>query len=236
MKSYVGHLKNSFDYAVQDKLALVILSSLIFIASLINKDISSIPHLKLFNVSLLIVTGYGSYVAWYTLKGRDEHPRFKNNLRRLIWEGFKKSCITFVYSGFLFALSIQIKQSYTNEYFLFALFWLILFGLVYLCLIAGLLNRYLHKGKILEAFNLVGIINLILLFDFKSFIKVIVAVVISQTFAVLVVIGFNKGFSLLELVFSILTFFLAPYLYIAMKRFIALNVYDLLEKRDKNNR
>ena len=82
----------------------------------------------------------------------------------------------------------------------------------------------------MEAFHLREIINLIKIFETKSFIKVIIAVIISQAFAASVVIPFSNGLSLIEIIYSIATFFLAPFLYVATKRLIALNVYDLLEK------
>ena len=230
MKLFVGHIKDSIDYALSDKLGLIIISSLVSIACFINKDSLSDPILKVTNVLLLIVVGYGSYVSGYALKGRDEHPSFRNNMERLIWEGFKKSIIVFIYSGFLYVLLSLAKQNYMNGNLIFAVCFTILFVLLYLCLIGGLLNRYLHKGKFMEAFHLREIINLIKIFDTKSFIKVIIAVMISQAFAASVVIPFSNGLSLIEIIYSIATFFLAPFLYVATKRLIALNVYDLLEK------
>ncbi|WP_407413660.1 DUF4013 domain-containing protein [Methanobrevibacter sp.] len=231
MKLFVGHIKESIDYALSDILGLVIISSLVSIACFINKNSLSDPILKVINIFLLIVVGYGSYVSWYALKGRDEHPRFKNNMRRLVWEGFKKSVIVFIYSGFLWLLARLAKQNYADGNLIFTVCFIILFVLLYLCLIAGLLNRYLHKRKFIEAFNLLEIIELIKIFDTQSFIKVIIAVMISQAFAASVVIPFSQGFSLIDIIYSIATFFLAPFLYIATKRFIALNVYDLLEKQ-----
>ena len=233
MKLFATHIKDSIDYALSDKLGMLIVSSLVTLASLVNKDAFTHPFFKLFNICLLIVVGYGSYVSWYTLKGRDEHPHFKNNLKRLIWEGFKKSVIIFIYSGFLWLVARQAKHNFINGNLIIAVCWSILFVLIYLCLISGLLNRYLHNGKFLEAFHLVEIINLIKLFDNKSFIKVIIAVIISQTFAALVVVKFNETFGLFELIYSIATFFLSPFLYIATKRLIALNVYELLENQSR---
>lgn len=232
MKLFINKLKSSFNYALKDKVAILVISSLITIASIINKNALSDPLFKLFNINLLIVVGYGSFVSWYALKGRDEHPRFKNNLRKLIWEGFKKSFIVFIYSAFLWLLGRQAKLNYVDGKLVIAALWFILFLLLYLCLIGGLLNRYLNNGKILKAFHLVEIVKLLLSFDVKSLIKVIIAVIISQTFVASIVIGFGKTFGLIELVYSISTFFLAPFLYIAMKRFIALNVYELLEKQN----
>jgi hypothetical protein len=230
MKLFLGHIKESIDYALSDKTGLLIVSSLVSIACFINKNSLSDPILKVVNIFLLIVVGYGSYVSWYALKGRDEHPRFKNNMKRLIWEGFKKSVIVFIYSGFLWVLARLAKQNYGDGNLIFAVCFIILFVLLYLFFIVGLLNRYLHKGKFIEAFHLFEIIELIKLFDTKSFIKVIVAVMISQAFSASVVIPFTKGFSLIDIIYSVATFFLAPFLYVATKRLIALNVYDLLEK------
>lgn len=86
---------------------------------------------------------------------------------------------------------------------------------------------------------MVEIINLMMQFDIKSFIKVVIAVITTQTFAALIIIDFSEGFTTTELIYSIATFFLAPFLYIAAKRLVALNMYDLLEKHDpkrkKNN-
>ena len=230
MKLFLGHVKESINYALSDKTGLLIVSSLVSIACFINKNSLSDPILKVVNIFLLIVVGYGSYVSWYALKGRNEHPRFKNNMKRLVWEGFKKSVIVFIYSGFLWLLARLVKQNYVDGNLIFAVCFIILFILIYLFFIVGLLNRYLHKGKFIEAFHLFEIIVLIKLFDTKSFIKVIVSVMISQAFSASVVIPFTKGFSLIDIIYSIATFFLAPFLYVATKRLIALNVYDLLEK------
>ena len=232
MRLFIDHIKESIDYALSDKIGLVIVSTLICIACFINRDSLSDPILKVINVFLLIVVGYGSYVSWYTLKGRDEHPRFRNNMKRLVWEGFKKSVIVFIYSGCLYLVLLLAKRSYADGKVIFAACFIILFVLIYLCLIAGLLNRYLHKGKFIEAFHLREIINLIKIFDTRSFIKVIVAVLISQAFSASIVIPFSQGITLLDIIYSIATFFLAPFLYVATKRLIALNVYDLLEKQD----
>ena len=231
MRLFIGHIKESIEYALSDMWGLVIISTLVCIACLINEDSLSDPILKVINVFLLIVVGYGSYVSWYTLKGRDEHPRLRNNMKRLIWEGFKKSVIVFIYSAVLWVLIRLAKNSYADGNLIFMVGFVILFVLVYLCLIAGLLNRYLHKGKFIEAFHLPEIIELIKIFDTRSFIKVIVAVIISQAFAASIVIPFSQGLTLLDIIYSIATFFLSPFLYVATKRLVALNVYDLLEKQ-----
>ena len=230
MRLFIAHVKESIEYALGDKVGLLIISSLVSIACFINQDSLSDPILKVINVFLLIVVGYGSYVSWYALKGRDEHPRFRNNMKRLVWEGFKKSVIVFIYSGCLWVALRLAKLSHEDGNLILAACFVILFILIYLCLIAGLLNRYLHRGKFIEAFHLREIISLMKIFDTKSFIKVIFAVMISQAFSASIVIPFSHGLSLAGIIYSIATFFLAPFLYVATKRLVALNVYDLLEK------
>ena len=227
MKLFLENIADAVKYALSDKKGIILISALLAITSFINKDGFLNSFWRLFTVTLLIVMGYGSYVSWYTLKGSDEHPKL-NNLKKLIWEGFKKSVITFIYSIGLTFFFHQAKVNW-NGNIPIALIFIILFALTYICLIAGLLNRYLHKGQFFKAFNLLEIIDLIRLFDIRSFIRVVAAVIISQTFAISVVIGFTDGFSLTELLFSISTLFLAPFLYIAAKRLVGLNVRELLK-------
>jgi hypothetical protein len=218
-------------YALSDTKGMIVISALMAITSIINKDGFLNSFWRMFTITLVIVMGYGSYVSWYTIKGSDEHPKI-NNLKKLIWEGFKKSVITFIYSIGLTFFFYQAKINLSGNIILAAIF-IILFALTYLCLIAGLLNRYLHRGKFIEAFNLREIKDLLRLFDIKSFIRVIVAVIVSQVFAISVVIEFNPGFSMTELLMSISTFFLAPFFYIAAKRLVGLNVRELLKNTSK---
>ena len=89
----------------------------------------------------------------------------------------------------------------------------------------------MNERKFRKAFPLVEIINLMMQFGVKTFIKVVIAVIITQTFAVLIIIDFGEGFTPTKLIYSIATFFLAYFFYIATKRLIALNMYDLLEKK-----
>lgn len=230
MKLFLDNIVDALKYALSDKKGIIVISALLGITSIVNKDGFLNSFLRLFTLTLLIVMGYGSYVLWYTLKGSDKHPKI-NNLKKLTWEGFKKSVITFIYSIGLTFFFHQVKVN-LNGNIIIALIFIILFVLTYLCLITGLLNRYLHKGQFLKAFNLLEIINLMSLFDIRSFIRVITAVIISQAFAISVVIGFTNGFSLIELLMSLSTFFLSPFLYIATKRFVGLNVRELLKNTD----
>jgi hypothetical protein len=232
MKVFLSQVEDSVRYALSDRKGMFTICSLMAITSFINKNGSLTPIMKLVTVTLLIVMGYGSFVSWHTLKGSDDHPKLENNLRRITLEGFKKTLITVIYSGFLVIFIYHAKLCHEDGNIIFAAGWIALFVSVYLCLIGGLLNRYLHRGKFKEAFNLVEIIKLLSMFDIESFIRVMTAVVISQTFAITVVIPFADGFSQTELLFSIASFFLAPFLYIANKRLVGLNIRRLLQKQN----
>ena len=228
MKLFLNHIKESIRYAFSDKKAILIISALMAITSFIYKNASINPILKLITVTMLLVVGYGSYVSWHAINGSDEHPNFKN-INELIWEGFKKTVINFIYGGFLVLIFLQSKQNFINGKLIITVCFSILFILIYLFLIGGLLNRYLHKGKFLKAFNIVEIYGLTTLFDIKSLMKVLIAVIISQLFAVTVFLGPVDTTS--EFIYSISTFFLAPFLYITNKRFVGLNVRELMENR-----
>lgn len=82
MKLFLGNVVDAVKYSLSDKKGIIIISALLTITSLISKNGSINPILKLVTVTLLIVMGYGSYVSWYTLKGSDEHPKI-NNLKKI---------------------------------------------------------------------------------------------------------------------------------------------------------
>ena len=112
MKLFLGNIGDAVKYALSDTKGIIIISALMAITSFINKNNFLNSFWRMFTLTLLIVMGYGSYVSWYTLKGSNKHPKI-NNLKKLIWEGFKKSVITFIYSvGLTFFFSsnkIELK-------------------------------------------------------------------------------------------------------------------------------
>ncbi len=230
MKLFLEYIKDSIKYALDDKKALVIICSLMAITSFVTKNESINVVLRAFTITLVIVMGYGSFISWYTLKGSDKHPKF-SNIKKLTWEGFKKSIITAIYSVVLIIIFTQAQKSFINGNLIITVCCAVLFAVVYLLLIGGLLNRYLNKGKFTKAFDIPEIVKLMSLFDIKSFIKVIIAVIISQAFSVSIIVGFTDGFSTYELIHSIATFFLAPFLYIATKRPVGLNVRELVKNK-----
>lgn len=230
MDSFFTQIKKAIDYALSDRKAIVLIGTLVFINSIIGKLDDSFPLWKLIlKISVFFVVGYGSFISWYSLKGSDKHPDIAN-YKKMLWEGFKKSTITSIYSVGLVFIFVFAKRNIAEGNIMFALIGIVLFVAVYLTMIAGLMNRYLNRGKYLKAFDIHEIIKLMSLFDVKSFLKVILAVIISQTFMILVIVGFSDGFTLADFIYSIAAFFLAPFTYFATKRLVGLNVYDLLNK------
>lgn len=231
MNSVCTHIRDAVDYALADRKAVLLIGVMVFTASLISKDDFLHPVWNVFRLTIFFIVGYGSYISWYTLKGSDRHPDIRN-WKRLMWEGFKKSTIIAVYSAGMGIARTHAVQGITDGNIALAVLCAVLFAVIYILLIGGLFNRYLNRGKFLKAFDFPEIIRLLRIFDLKSFIRVVGAVIVSQAFAVLVVIGFGKGFSLFEILFSIAAVFLAPFLYFSTKRLVGLNVRELLDKMD----
>ena len=58
MKLFLGHVKESINYALSDKTGLLIVSSLVSIACFINKNSLSDPILKVVNIFLRYVKNF----------------------------------------------------------------------------------------------------------------------------------------------------------------------------------
>ena len=186
---------------------------------------------EIINVLMLIFVGYGSYVAWYAINGRDDLPEFKN-IKWMAWEGFKKSCILFVYTAVLTFFIHHANSFYVDGNVLLAAICSFFFIGTYLILVGGLINRYLHEGSVLEAFNIPGIIGMFSAFDANTFVRVVISAAISHLCSLSVLLDFEPNFTQFELLFSIALFFLAPFLLIATKRLVGMHVHDLLEKNE----
>lgn len=225
MKVFYNSIKDAVRYGLADKLAILVIGGIMFLTALDHRFFDIPFHYS--SILMLIVVGYGSFISWYAINGQDKHPRL-NNIKKMAWEGFKKSCIIVAYSIFLTYVGHYGKEFLSSGNYLFGIILTVLFLLTYLMLIGGLFNRYLNNGKFLKAFDLVEIIKLLLSFDTRNFIRVLIAVVISQTFTVSVFIKIIPEIPSLELLLTFAFFFLAPFLYMANKRLVGLQVRNLL--------
>ena len=227
MKTFYLSIKDAVRYALSDWKVVLVIGGLMCLSSISNK-ISVISLFKISNIFMVFVIGYGSFIAFYTIHG-DDVPLNISNVKRIFWEGFKKSVILMFYSLFLNFFFTVAKSGYDKGDILIAVVSGLIFALIWLVLIGGLINRYLNKGKFTKAFDIVEIVKLLKSLIGHNFIRLIVAVIIAQVFALSVFIGLQDGLSVLEIVHSILTFFLAPFLFIATKRLVGLNIRELVK-------
>lgn len=229
MNLFYSQLKDGVRYAISDRNAIIVVGLLALIASIVRKD-DNLPDIcNLFNLTIFFIIGYGSFISWYTLKGENRHPDLRN-YKRIFWEGIKKSAIIAVYSIGLTFFKHHAGNCFAQANYLPALALAALFAANYILMIGGLFNRYLNHGKFLKAFDIPEILRLLKMFDLVSFIRVLIAVVIAQGVIILIIIGFGKGFTVGEIIFSIAAVFLVPFLYFSTKRMVGLSVYNLLEK------
>lgn len=85
MKGYLNDIKQSVEYALSDIRAILVIGSILFANSLIVRYFDPGHILKSFNVFVLIVIGYGSYITWYTINDYDGLPNI-GNIKKLMWE------------------------------------------------------------------------------------------------------------------------------------------------------
>lgn len=229
MGSYINDIMDSLKYAVSDWKVIVILGIILVANSIVSKyDFISSSLWRSMNFFMIFVVGYGSYVSWNTLKGSDKLPDFKNP-KKLFWEGLKKSLIIFIYS---IPLTYIIHIISTSDNRLILIIATVAFMILYLIMIAALLNRYFHHGEFLKAFSFFEIADIVSIFNFESFLKVFIPVLISHVFVVSIVLQFDKGFTAIEIAYSLFVFLLAPVLFLAAKRLVGIQIRKLLQNND----
>ena len=228
MKLFYSQVKDSVRYALSDRNSIIFIGILAVIISIVSKIPDPHMPLRVLRVLIFFIVGYGSFISYYTLKGEDKHPSLRH-YKRIFWEGFKKSLIIAIYSIGLMFFKYHAENYFAVGNIILAAACVILFVLNYILMIGGLFNRYLNWGTVIKAFDIPEIIRLMRVFDLASFIKVLIAVIIAKVFVILIVISFGEGMFPIEMIFSLSTFFLAPFLFLATKRLVGLNVYVLLE-------
>lgn len=231
MKSFYKNTKNSLKYGLKDKKVILILGLMYFLSSFVNKFDVHPNILKLVNLFLLFIIGYGSYITWTTVNNIDELPDIKK-YREIIWEGFKKSLILLIYTLIITYLIHCFLYYHIINPVLSAIS-LILALLTYLILIVGLINRTINYGNILKSFDLKEIVELMIKFDKKILIKVIIAALMGQIISIISYIDIHPGFTLTEAFITVLSLILTPILYITTKRLIGIHIGQLLEKNSK---
>ena len=93
MKEFIHDIVSAIEYAFKDPLAIFVIGIIMMVVSIINKhSATTVSFLIVFNVFMMVVVGYGSYISYYTINGIDGSPSIMN-FKNLMWEGIKKSFI-----------------------------------------------------------------------------------------------------------------------------------------------
>ena len=188
----------------------------------------------IFSVILLFLEmGYGSKIVYKGLMGENKPPKLKK-IKKLVWEGFKKYCIMVIY-GIVMGYLLTNVRSYSSEgNNPMAIVFFLLFYFVYLVLIGALINRYENNGKFIKAFYYKEIFTLMRDIGAKNVLTIFICAFIAQTFVVSGFVDITKnGLTLLEIVISILMFFLSPISLISTKRLVSLNLRRVYAEKDK---
>lgn len=233
MMDAIETLKQTWNFTFSDLKTLLYLGCIYFIMASLNtfswnNNLLNIIKYILSHLFLFLSVGYGSYISLYTLKYSDTLPKFKH-IKKLIWEGIKKSTIIAIYF-FIMDILRYIAEYYLefNHIEIYILL-IILSALTYIVLVLALSNRYLRDRKFLEAFNFKHIFLLFRHVQLKKFILVVILVMFSHIFVISCYIDSVNPFGLFELPLSFITFILTPFLYVFNKRLIAIHIREMFE-------
>lgn len=241
MKTFIQNFRNAIRYSISDWKIIIIIGSLMFLISFLNKISVTDPIISkiifvISNLLLFLEVGFGSKIVATSIQGEAKPPKL-NKIHKLIWEGLKKTIIIGIYIYILKHIIIQ-AQFYASKISPICVIFYLLFLIVYILLILGLINRYNYNGSFIKAFDFKEIFKLFRKIKIKNLVFVMICAGLSQITAIQCFIDLNMGFSIIEAAHTIITFFLAPWILLTTKRFIALNVGDLLKsmkKKLKNN-
>lgn len=231
MGSIKEYLKDALKYPFSDWRIILLIGTLMFVISLLRKLSIHGKYLEttifiICSILMFLEVGYGSKIAATSIRGDAKPPKF-NKIPKLIWEGFKKVTIITIYGVPLHYLFYQAK-TYTYIASPICLIFYVLFIFVYIILILGLINRYTYRGSFIKAFDFREFTELFKKIKNKNLVFILICAMIAQIFAIQTLIDMYDGFYPIELYYVIISFFLAPFMLITTKRFIALNVRESL--------
>ena len=92
---------DAFRYALSDSEVILVIGIVLLMNSIVNKYFGNRSMFHLSNIIMLVAIGYGSMVSMYTIRGSDTLPEIRN-IKRIVWEGIKKSLIIAFYTIFSF--------------------------------------------------------------------------------------------------------------------------------------
>ena len=126
------------------------------------------------------------------------------------------------------------ESSFVANNYPLAIICFILFIFVYILLIGSLLNMCENRGRFVKAFKYNEIYDLLKDIGVIDTFTILISLVIAQAFAIGCFVDIHPDtLTLFEVIYSILTFFLAPIALISTKRLISLNLRRAYGKKDR---
>ncbi|MBQ3472621.1 MAG: DUF4013 domain-containing protein [Methanobrevibacter sp.] len=230
------NLKDAIRYPFLDLRIILIIGTVLFTISILNKlslsNWESIIIILISHILIFLEMGYGTKIVYNGLLGEDRLPKF-NKIFKLIWEGLKKYCIYIIYASIMSFLFKYAKAYFLADKIPLAIICSILFIFIYVLLIGSLLNRYENKGSFIKAFYYNEIYDLLKDIGAKDVLTILICAMIAQSFAISCFVDINPNtLSLIEIAYSVLTFFLAPITLISTKRLISLNLRRVYTEKE----
>lgn len=224
-----NNIIDAIKYPFLDFKIIIIIGAILFTISILNKLSFSNCFEKsaIFIVSsilLLLEMGYGFRIIYKGLIGENKPPKF-DELLKLVWNGFKNYCVIFMHAIIMSFLFKHGKSLFFANNYPLSIVCFILFILVYVLLIGSLLNMCENRGRFIKAICYNEIFDLLKDIGTKDIFTILISLVVAQIFAISCFVDIHPNtLSLLEVIYSIITFFLAPITLISSKRIISLNL------------
>lgn len=224
-------LKDIIRYTFSNYKTVLLIATLMLVISALGyisenrSDIISPIAAILLDILIFIEVGYGAEIIKTSYLGHDTPPKL-TNIWELIKEGFRRTLIYLAYG--VISLTLYKIETYFPFYSIESAIcdFLIIIVNVLLCL--GIINRFIHNGKFIKAFNLKEMLLLFKQFKIKQLISVIISILISQTFVISCIVDIHPGITVIDIILAILTFFLAPLTLISTKRLIGLTFREFV--------
>lgn len=229
---------DALKYTIDDWKAIVLLGIILCIASTSEETITENVYILIIIsiiglVTLFLEEGYRYLIIEETIKGNNSPPIIRN-MKDLLKEGFYEVITLFIYGAILAILS-YIGNNIVIYTDLDYLRWLILYIIcliIYLSFFGAAINKVLHGGKFLSAFNIIEIFKLYLKMGILQtiFLAIIGTVNLNIVVSCVLDLGILNVNHFLDYVIS---FFLSPAILLFVTRLMALCGKIAVKKSDE---
>lgn len=230
---YSKLFKDSFLYALSDKVAILIFGVILVLLSNFENFILESPEflmskMVLFLCFLVLILsilecGYSYRIKEETLRGSNNPPLF-NKFKGILHHGFKEFIIgsTYMVTCFLILWFLGLIDTHVRYSIFETIFALAILSTSMLIHQAGVINLIYRGGKVTSAFNLIQIYKLI---RDVGFVKVFIVFLFRLLCDYLILASiFNEGIFMENTIFTFaLNLFVTPYLTIFSERLFMLS-------------